>query len=442
MQELLRFFGSVRRFTILSFIILSMCGFFIASSVSAANLIVANNKITPDHALYKKKLAKFLIQEKQKSSPKLIYNLGVIYYKLQKYSLAQSYFKKLLLVNRYHLIAKYNLGLVAYKLGNTAESIKWFQRISGHKHNFGDINNIQRLAKVQIDKLLNTKPIAKKNNLQAMRFKNYLFAYYGHDDSLSDPDGQTTTVDDSFLNVYATLNLNLDESVAEGVSWKFSLYSKDYTHLNSYDYKVVSTDFSRLVKINNWHHSAGLRLDSSTYGATDYQSTVRAELKTQFRSSSHKLATRYRYYDISSEDILYDAYEGNQQRLDFIYDLSFKPHKIKLDLGFEINDRADTATQSYSATRTKIQTAWTYRINKTWKSQLKYEYRDSRYNDMNLPSNVVRDETRSISSIQLKYHLDKKWWLVSDFRYTENDSNINSYSYTRNETRIGISGSF
>ncbi|MCK4708343.1 MAG: outer membrane beta-barrel protein, partial [Gammaproteobacteria bacterium] len=83
-----------------------------------------------------------------------------------------------------------------------------------------------------------------------------------------------------------------------------------------------------------------------------------------------------------------------------------------------------------------------YKFNKKWKSRLKYEYRDSLYNDFNEADNIVREETLASSSVQLKYRLQKNWWLVSDFRYSDNDSNIARYSYTRNVTRIGISGSF
>ena len=432
---------SIKKISIIIF-----TGFIIfnGSNVSAIETAaISDNKISESEQL-KIKLAHYL--EKENNDARVTYNLGVIYYKLKQYDQAKVYFHKLLSIDAYHLVAKYNLGLVAYKSGNTKEAIQWFKRISAHKHKFKSSEKIINLAKVQLDKLNKHKTTARKKVTKPVRLKNYVLAYYGHADNLIDPNG-TVTIGDSFLNIYGSLTLNLDDIVMQVVSCKFSLYSRGYTSLHDYDYKIVSTDFGKLFKRNNWRHSMRLRLGRSTYGATDYQSVVRAELKTQYKKSLYKVAARYRYYDITSEDVLYDAYEGSRQILYFNYDRSVKAHKFRVGLSFETNDRADvksaTGTDlSYSPTREKIELVWFYKFNKKWKSRLKYEYRDSLYNDFNEADNIVREETLASSSVQLKYRLQKNWWLVSDFRYSDNDSNIARYSYTRNVTRIGISGSF
>lgn len=432
--------------------IIILSGFFLLleSQAFAADVLASESKPVADQRL-QKKLSEYLIQEKSSASPKVLYNLGVINYKLQHYSQAKSYFKKLLVVDSYHLLAKYNLGLVEYKLGHKKESIKWFKRISSHSHSFKSSDKIIRLAKAQLVKLgvyqAATNKAPAKPKTKSEPFKSYVFAYYGLADSVIDPNGVSTIRDDNFLNIYASLTMKLDDVIAKGVSWKFGYYSKDYNHLNNYDYKVVSTDFGQLFKVNNWQHSLRLRLDSSTYGATDYQSVTRYEFKTQYRQAPHKMTARYRYYDISSDDVLYDAYEGNRQNVSFIYDWSLKPHKFRVGFDFEANDRADILNgsvidYSYSATRKKIDFAWYYKINKTWKTRLKLEYRDSLYNDFSTQDSAIRDETLSSSSVQLKYRLKRRWWLVADYRYMNNDANISRYSYSKNETRIGVTGSF
>lgn len=432
-------------------IILSGFLLLLESQAFAANVLASKSTPVADQLL-QKKLSEYLIQAKSNASPKVLYNLGVINYKLQHYSQAKFYFKNLLVVDRYHLLAKYNLGLVEYKLGHKKESIKWFKRISSHSHSFKSSDKLIRLAKAQLVKLgvyqtaINKAP-AKPKIKKPEPFKGYVFAYYGHADSVSDPNGVSTIRDDKFLNIYASLTMKLDDVIAKGVSWKFNYYSKDYNHLNNYDYKVVSTDFGQLFKVNNWRHSLRLRLDSSTYGVTDYQSVTRYEFKTQYRQASHKMTARYRYYDISSDDVLYDAYEGNRQNVSFIYDWSLKPHKFRVGFDFEANDRADILNvsvidYSYSPTRKKIDFAWYYKINKTWKTRLKLEYRDSHYNDFSTQDGAIRDETLSSSSVQLKYRLKRRWWLVADYRYMNNDANISRYGYSKNETRIGVTGSF
>ncbi len=432
-------------------VILSGFLFLLESQVFAANVLASESKSVADQLL-QKKLSEYLILEQSSSSPKVLYNLGVINYKLQQYSQAKSYFKKLLKSDSYHLIAKYNLGLVTYKLGHKNESINWFKRIAAHPHSFPTSDKIIKLAKAQLVKLgvyktAANKTPAKSKTKKSEPYKAYIFAYSGHADGVSDPNGVSTIRDDSFLNIYASLTMKLDDVIAKGVSWKFAYYSKDYNHLNNYDYKVVSTDFGQLFKVNKWRHSLRLRLDSSTYGAADYQSVTRFELKTQYRQKPHKLAVRYRYYDISSDDVLYDVYEGSRQNLSFIYDWSMKPHKFKVGLGFETNDRADILNgsvidYSYSPARQKLDFAWYYKINKTWKTRLKLEYRDSVYNDFSVQDNAIREETLLSSGMQLKYRLKRNWWLVADYRYLNNDANISRYTYSRNEARIGVIGSF
>lgn len=443
----------MRSIKAISISILSGFLLLLESQAFAGNALASKNISVADQLL-QKKLSEYLIQEKTSTSPKVLYNLGVISYKLQHYSQARSYFKKLLVVDRFHILAKYNLGLVEYKLGHKNESIKWFKRISSHSHShsFNGSDKLIKLAKAQLVKLgvykvstnkAPTKPKTKK----AESFKSYAFAYFGNADSVSDPNGVSTIRDDNFLNIYALLTIKLDDAIAQGVSWKFAYYSKDYNHLNNYDYKSVSTDFGQQFKVNNWRHSLRLRLDSSTYGATDYQSATRYEFKTQYRQAPHKMTARYRYYNISSDDVLYDASEGNRQNLSFIYDWSLKPHKFSVGFDFEANDRADipdgsVVGYSYSPTRKKIDFSWAYKINKTWKTRLKLEYRDSLYNDFSTQDSAIRDEMLSSSSVQVKYRLKRSWWLVADYRYMNNDANISRYSYSKNETRIGVSGSF
>ncbi|MDH5423689.1 MAG: hypothetical protein OEY29_01690 [Gammaproteobacteria bacterium] len=429
---------------LLVIILLGLIG-FVATPVSLAAETTQNKIKKPEAGQYTQQLAYYLQKEQENhSDPLVTYNLGVIFYKLKQYPQAKVRFQKLLSVDAYHLVAKYNLGLVAYKSGDTKKAIQWFREISAHTHPFKSSDSIIKLAKVQLDKLSQSDiVINKKKTVRALN--NYLFAYYGYDDHLIDPIGNVITGDD-FLNIYALHTFTFDNAALEGISWKFDVYSKDYSDLNGYDYNVIGTDFGKQLVRKNWRHSLRVRLDKSTYGATDYQSATRLELKTQYVLSAHKASVHYRYYDITSDNVLYDAYEGNRQQLGFIYTRVIKPHRLKLTLEFEDNDRADDKTlgvvnQSYSASRSKMKFDWSYQFNASWKSSLSYEHNSTRYNDMN-SAGIVRDETLAGSQARLKYRLQKNWWLVSDLAYTDNVSNIAQYSYTRSVMRVGINGSF
>lgn len=394
----------------------------------------------------------------EKNNYKLIYNLAVIHYKLKNYPQSKSYFLKLLPVDAYHLLAKYNLGLVANKQGNKKEAIEWFRKINAHQHkaaitNTGIASSLKKLALVQLNKLgvkvaANSSDIKKKDSL-----KTYLYLKYGYDDYVTDVNIVDTLGNpvsgDNFINLYGLITLNLDQ-ISRQMKWQFSYYLKDFDDYNLYDYDLISTDLSKQFRRDNWRFLLRTGFSQSTYGSTDYQSVTNLELKSEYsHPAKDKLSVRYRYDDISSDDPLYNIYEGNSQRLDFQYNKSLLAHKFRVLLGFEANDRADkivngVVDRSYSASRTKIQLSWFYRFNPSWKSRIKYEYRDSLYNDFNTnPADLkVRDESREMTSLQIKYRIKKGWWWLTDYSYTDNQSNLARYGYTRNVLSTGVSGYF
>jgi len=406
----------------------------------------ANTIRLAEQADYKKQLAHYLKAQQENNNPRITYNIGVLYYKLKQYAESRTYFKKLLTVDNYHALAQYNLGLLAYKSGDRQQAIRWFRRISEHQHKYKTPEKLLKLAAAQVKKLTSSRVVKNKPEDELLKIDSYVFAYYGHDDSLIDPNGNVTT-GDNFLNTYASATLKFKKPSLKDVSWRFGFYAKDYADLSGYDYRVISTDIGKRFYHDNWRHGLGLRIDSSTYGVTDYQSRARIEFNTRYKKLSNQLAVRYRYYDIQSEDPLYDAYDGSRQLVSLGYEKKFGSQKIRLALDFETNNRADIrvagiVTSSYSAARDTIALSWFSKLNKRWKMRLRFKSRDSLYNDFSTADNARRKEELNSTSLQIKYRLKKRWWFVGEYRYSDNLSNIDRYSYTRNVSLVGVSGSF
>ena len=433
--------------TILSGIFLCLLSVIDLTFVAAAS---ANTVSITEQLGYKKQLAHYLKTQQKNNTPRITYNIGVLYYKLKQYSESRTYFTKLLKVENYHALAQYNLGLLAYKSGDKKQAISWFERISEHQTKYKTPEKLLQLATVQIKKLrtkkATKKTIKKKTKDKLFKINSYVFAYYGHDDNLIDPNGNVIT-GDNFLNTYASVAMKFKKPPLKDFSWRFGFYSKDHVNLGGYDYRVISSEIGKKFYRDNWRHGLGFRLDSSTYGVTDYQSTARIELNTRYKKSSNQLAARYRYYDIQSEDPLYDAYEGSRQLVSLRYEKKFSAQKIRLTLDFETNDRADLrtagiVTTSYSAARDTVALSWFSKLSDRWKMRLSLKSRDSLYNDFSTADNARRKEELKTTSLQFKYNLKKRWWFVADYSYSDNQSNIDRYSYSRNVSRVGISGSF
>lgn len=387
---------------------------------------------------------------KNKQAPRVIYNLGVIYYKLKKYTLSKKFFSKLLPVDSYHLLAKYNLGLVAFKSDDKEKAIFWFRNINAHSHGLQDstpaAKKIKKLAKIQLQKLLPEMSYSKTAEKNTNSLKSYFFTYYGYDDGVTglDPAGNNFNGDE-FTKFYGLLTFKLN-SVTEGFETRVSYYLKDYGSLHDYDFSQTGIDLTKHFKQQQWRHYFRLGFASSTYGALDYQSASRLDMQSQFKQSSHKYSVRYRYDDLISRDMTFDQYQGKRQRLAFIYNRTVSVHKLKLGLEFEENDRLNLSNSSgifnYSPSRQKLQLAWMYRFKKNWESRLKYEYRDSHYDNLNMTAGQIRDDTLETSRIRLRYRLEKAWWLVTDFSYLNNQSSMVEYSYSKNILSFGVNAAF
>ena len=426
----------------------------IISGFATQSFAAEKKDINTDNLRYQKAFNYHFSQfQKNKKDGKAIYNLAVLSYKLKKYSQAKTYFLQLLPFQAYHLVAKYNLGLVANKSGDTNEALSWFRKINAHTHPLNESDkvslNIKKLAKIQIQKLQAGKAGSLTTLTQATDIEGYVFAYYGNEDKYIDSAGAVTEGDD-FLNLYGLLTFNLDEVIMPGVHWRLNYYAKDYQTRTEYDYHILGTDVGKSFKQGSWRHYIRLGFDKSTYGGENYQSISKLDMKFLYKlPHKQEVSTRLRFDEITSDNALYDAYEGQRQRIDLRYDWKFDQEKLRVDLGYDNSDLADSIStitsnvlHSYSPLRQKLQLSWFHKFNGNWKTRLRYEWRDSRYADYSTVDNLIRDDTRVASSIRLKYHLKKSWWLVSEFKYTDNESNISRYRYSRNRIRIGVSGSF
>jgi len=378
-----------------------------------------------------------------------LYNLAVISYRLQKYANAEKHFTTLLEVKAYHLLAKYNLGLVANKQQKRQQSIDWFLEISNYSNKPSKADKkIIRLAEIQLKKLLADRFLVKKKPAKN-QLKTYLLAKVGYDDRVEDTVGNIYTSDD-FLKFYGLLTFKL-KKVYPGFETRVSIYDKSFDTFTDFNYQLLTVDAGQRFKQGKWKHLVRLGYSQSSFGVTEYLSSTYLDVRTHYRlQKNQNLSAGLRYDDHQSENQLYDDYAGSQQRLHLQYEWRQKPHKFRVKLEIEDNNRTDdpddlnagVIDNSYSPHRDKLQLTWYYDLNKSWKGYLRFENRDSRYNDFSSSKGVVRDEQRQQTTLQVKYLLKKGWYWVNKLQYTDNTSNIFKYDYQRTLFSSGVSGYF
>lgn len=375
-------------------------------------------------------------------NPLIIYNLAVVDYKLEQYPESRSLFLLLLEHPSYRSLARYNLGLIAYKSHDQQAAIDWFRELDRD-----DVNdNIRALAQRQL-RLLGAGPPPGADKVSSAWSFN-VTSHYGYDDNLLDPNVLTgITRGDQYLDMYGAASVQLTGAKQQGLAWRISIYEKNFRDIDAYDYNNLETALTQNIKQASWQHRFRLALAQSTLDATDYQRLIRLEWRgTHHKVKQRRLILRYRYDDLSERDLIYEPYSGWRQRLDVTVDWRLSAHRFRLGYDMEFNDRNDfqntTDYISYSARRHRLLGAWYYRFNRQWKSRVQLQYRTSEYNDLNTLDSLVREDDLFRAGFQLGYRLNRNWTVMTDYRYSDNDSNIDRYAYLRRVISVGISGYF
>lgn len=356
-------------------------------------------------------------------SSALSYNLGVSYYKLRQYKSARQQFHSLLKNPSMRPLAALNLGLVEDKLKNEQQAIKWFRQAYEQQ---GD-KKIRLLAWQALGQMgiKLKKPFAPQTNAEVAML-------LGTDSNVVDPVNPASNITDSYLEFYTSVDHSLSETLA--VSGLF--LNQDYGTANSYDFQLMSLNLDKSLALGDWQSTLRGMYNTSTLGGTEYQSAIGAQLQARKSlSNSHDLRLRYRYQQISSASRSYLAGWRMKLRAERIH----KESGNRLRYELELNDRADSATSSYSPTRHTLRYYVRERLGENWKLSAYVGYRISDYTQV---LGVSRSDQRLRTKLRFKRKLSKELELLAEYSYTDNQSNVASYDYSRNVFALGLRSNF
>jgi tetratricopeptide (TPR) repeat protein len=160
-------------------------------------------------------------------APALRYNLGVTYYRLQRYAEAETEFQVLSHEPRWAALAHYNLGLTAQRLGKAQEARTYFetaQRSAAEP-------NLRALAGVALERLAGVSPLRT----------GLLFSLAGGYDSSAvlPADAASLGIEggghDYFAEANAVATRRLSGSAAEGWNGYGALVLRKYADLSQFD---------------------------------------------------------------------------------------------------------------------------------------------------------------------------------------------------------------
>lgn len=364
------------------------------------------------------------------TSPKLLYALGSVHYKLKNYKASWKYFEKTTKIKQFAPLSYYNLGLIAHKVDDDKLALKYFKR----SKSITNSKNLKNLTSKQISTLTSSK---------YNPWGGYASAGYGNDSNItSAPSGVASNESGSFVRATALVNYIVTGSRSNGLIAKATIFANDYLDTSFNDDKSFAMDISLRDTVEQWKLAYEAGIKQSTYGDDDFQRTYKFTFKAKNKfPNKNELRLRYRYEDINSLVTRFDYLEGSRQKLRAEYRIKWSGDMLRLQYELELNDRQNTVTRNYSPTRHKLAVKYDNKLDPANSIGGEVEYRAS---DYDATATQDRSDDRVSAAIKHTYSFDDKWKLKTRIKYKTNDSNEpgDIFDYDRTIATIDLSRRF
>lgn len=357
----------------------------------------------------------------------LHYNLGVCYYKLKDYPYAEKYFTLAANDKRMTQLAQYNLGLTASRMNDQTKALSWFKQAttSGNDAKITALAN-QRLA----------KPGAAQQTDERRVRGGGSFAL-GRDDNVNLIAADLPSLkSDSYKE--GSLYVNIPLSPAFTLSG--SAYMQDYNTVNTADFSQLGVDLSYAMNVHSWHLTPTVGLSQSDLNGDDYQSLMDFKFSAKRAlGDGSNILLRYRYTDINSDNTIYNYLEGDRQQLRVHYKQPSALGLLSARYELELNSRQNTPTANYSPTRHDFRLRLEQTTNTPWRFLEELQYRDSQYD---AAAGVTREDKRKVLLLEGSRKLHKQLSLGVRYSHTDNDSNVTTKAYSRDDIQLYTDFSF
>ena len=272
---------------------------------------------------------------------------------------------------------------------------------------------------------------------------------YNYDDNITNANDDLpieTSTSDTFYDLFGGISYKLPLNKTTSNIFKFGGYISRYDDAVDYDKTLLNIGLYHARLFHGIRSRVGVHGYRDKIGDIDYQQRITYQVRGDvLYSKAHKFRLQYDYTDINELDDAYIDFSGSRHRIKF-ENQSKLPNKLRINLGYkyETNDRNDhrtpTSFTSYSPDRHSIYTKIKFSPATRWKVRMNFEYRKSNY-DGSIVSSVQqndREDSRLRAKLSLAYRINKYTDLETIYRYTDNDSNFTSKSYTSNRFSLAL----
>lgn len=367
--------------------------------------------------------------------PSLHYNIGVCSYKLGRYQEAEEAFRKTATFPQMAPLAYYNLGVVAEKQSDHNNALSWLQK--AYDNAAPDDVNLRALAANALDQLKD-----KKDSSDSSPWTGYASAGIGYDDNVElIPDAdflQASNMEDWFLDLYLSTRKSFaGDSSASGSYFQSGISYLKYAEVNEYDTGTADLAFFHWKQAGSYQLEGGGGYYYSIINGQSYEQSPMISLQAKrplWSSTDFRLRYRLNYFDVLDSD--YDYLSGWRHRTMAELSRKFGGCATYLAYTLELNDRDD---EDASPTRHLFAAGLDMKPLDNVGVNLYVAYRAGHYD---IASFDDRDEDRFNYTLKLTYFLVNGWEISCKLEHNYNESNDDSYDYTRNAVTLFLARSF
>jgi tetratricopeptide (TPR) repeat protein len=357
--------------------------------------------------------------------PAIHYNIAVCHFKLNDFDQARLGFRYVGEQFPAMLgLAEYNLGLVARRLGESESARQHFL------HAYELSPDDETLRALSSRRLRELEPTASLTS----RWTGAIGLRAGNDDNVALRDDiglpAGSTAESPMLDVFGSIRGPW--TGANGFRVDGSAYLIQYFDAGEFDQTDIRGRVFYEWSLNDWRFEFGAHASASTLGGDAFDQKAGASGQAVWylgRKTSVDL--RYAYEDISNADPVFAGIRGSRQLFDARYRWYSGGHRLILNYRTETNDRDDP---SVSPSRIRLSIDYRYQPDQGWGYEAGVYIRNSDYEDLAPP----REEELTSVRAGLTHMLPAKWLVMLDFRYSENDSSDQKFSYDRTQVTLGV----
>ena len=373
-------------------------------------------------------------------TPGLHYDLGATYYRLGRYEEAEREFQALAPDPKWAPLARYNLGLSAQRAGRPQQAMEYF----GEAHRATTDPSLRALAATAFERLRGAPPSPQTSAVIS------LAGGYDTNATLS-PDAATVGVShqgDLFVEALAVATHRFAGDSARGWVAHGGLVLRRYGDLNQFDVTGSRAGLSYETESSRLQTSVGAYFDTAYIGGDRLERVASVDAQARRRlDAGGELRGRYQFGHIAGGGG-FEYLDGWQQRLSADAGFALASALLRVGYQLELNHRRDLEQEgeffSASPTRHSLFATVALRNVGGWQADARGEYRVSRYGDPNRLNvnggtlEVTRKDDRFGFALRANRRLTPPWRVFIDYSYYRNESNLDTYDYSRHQLMAGI----